>query len=701
MPETKKHRSEIDGLRAIAVLAVVFYHARLGAAGGFVGVDVFFVISGFLITGIITRSIENNSFSLFDFWERRIRRIFPALFVTVSATLIFGCYVLLPNELVHLAKSAIAQALLLANVFFWNEHHGYFSVKAEFKPLLHTWSLALEEQFYLLFPLLLVFLRNQSRKRVFWILAATTGVSFAGGVYLLPIFEGTTFFLLPTRAWELLVGSLLAIAPWQIKSRPRFDQSLGLAGLIAILVPVFLYDSQTPFPGLAAVPPVLGTVAILHATAATPRTITQRLLSMRPLTFVGLISYSMYLWHWPILVFIRLDSEEMGLKQIAIALFLTSVAAVLSWRFIEQPFRRHSLLENRRHLFGAAIAMTAVTILGCAMVLSTSGLPNRFSSDVQILISDITRRGIEFETPLDTDLRLDTIPTLGIDEPRNRDERLDFVLWGDSHGMLFCRSIDEVAFELQLSGKSIVTSSVLAMPNVCMPLNRKVAAVETFDEVKRTLNAMMSASSHERTSRARKTLQRQEQVMKLLAANRPRNLILICRWAYYIDGYSELEGGPDSSHLLSDDARNLSVSDSPEGVLARNLQFLTAFCEENDIHLWIVKQVPEINERQPARDLFLWSVGRRADLPNSRSTWEQHRTRQARVDEAFRSVSSPMLHFVDPSPFLFDENGYTINHLQERSIYRDDNHLTVWGLEQLEGPITDMLRKMKRSYEGS
>jgi peptidoglycan/LPS O-acetylase OafA/YrhL len=207
------YRPEIDGLRALAVVPVVMFHLGLGFPGGFVGVDVFFVISGFLITGIIRRGIEHESFSLAEFWERRIRRIFPALFVMVVATLAVGSWLLLPNELEELGMSSVAQAFLLANVYFWRDTN-YFAGPAEFKPLLHTWSLAVEEQFYLFFPLVLSFFRQLSRKKLFALFTAVALTSFAGSVYGAFFHAGATFFLLPTRAWELLIGCMLAVFPW-------------------------------------------------------------------------------------------------------------------------------------------------------------------------------------------------------------------------------------------------------------------------------------------------------------------------------------------------------------------------------------------------------------------------------------------------------------------------------------------------------
>ena len=277
------YRPEVDGLRAIAVIAVLIYHLGIGLPGGFVGVDVFFVISGFLITGIIHRGLENGTFSLGEFWERRVRRIFPALFVVLAATLAAGYWLLPPNELEDLGRSSVAQALLVANVYF-SQSTGYFAGPAEFKPLLQTWSLAVEEQFYLFFPLALCFLKRIGRMKLFTLLATIALISLAASIYGIVFHPGsaTTFYLLPTRAWELLVGCMLAVLPWKCRPSPRRDGAIAILGLLAIAIPIFMYDSSTPFPGLAAVPPVLGTAAIIFATASTPTIWLCKALSLRP-----------------------------------------------------------------------------------------------------------------------------------------------------------------------------------------------------------------------------------------------------------------------------------------------------------------------------------------------------------------------------------------------------------------------------------
>jgi peptidoglycan/LPS O-acetylase OafA/YrhL len=286
--EKAGYRPDVDGLRALAVLTVILCHAGLGCPGGFVGVDVFFVISGFLITSLLSREISEGQFSLVAFWERRIRRIFPTIFVVVLATLIAGWFLYLPEDFLTLGKSALAQTVLLANVFFFRKT-GYFEDAADTHPLLHTWSLAVEEQFYLLFPLLLFFLTRCGRKSLVGGIAFLGVGSFALSVVGSYSHPAATFYLLPSRAWELMMGALLAVLPDGRKPTRWLNEAAGLAGLGLILFSVFTYTSLTRFPGVAALPPCLGAALIIFS-GRSKITLVGRGLVWRPLVFIGLIS---------------------------------------------------------------------------------------------------------------------------------------------------------------------------------------------------------------------------------------------------------------------------------------------------------------------------------------------------------------------------------------------------------------------------
>ncbi|RUQ46737.1 acyltransferase, partial [Corynebacterium pseudodiphtheriticum] len=299
---TLAYRRDIDGLRAIAVLAVVLFHFGVpGFTGGFVGVDVFFVISGYLITTIIWREREAGRFSFVDFWARRARRILPALCVMMLTAVVVGWFLLAPKDYEELGRSIHNQVIFISNLFFMRQD-GYFDVASDMKPMLHTWSLSVEEQFYIVFPLLLTLLSSQV-KRWRMALLVLALASFAACVWTLPRYPEKAFYLLPMRAWELLAGSLLAVMPLRAyRASPILAQGISLASLALILVAVFGYDATTDFPGAAALLPVLGVVGLIWANGQQV-TLVGQLLGSRVMVGIGLISYSWYLWHWPVLVY--------------------------------------------------------------------------------------------------------------------------------------------------------------------------------------------------------------------------------------------------------------------------------------------------------------------------------------------------------------------------------------------------------------
>lgn len=331
-----KYRADIDGLRAVAVLPVVLFHAGFEAfSGGFVGVDVFFVISGYLITIILITELEVNDFSFRRFYERRARRILPALFFVMALTLPAAWLWMLPGQLDGYFQSIIYVVLFSSNVLFWQEH-GYFTGAAELKPLLHTWSLAVEEQFYVLFPILLLLLWKLGRRTAALIIIVLALISLGLSEWAWRNTPVANFYLAPTRAWELLAGSLCAFA--MVGKAPRSSDVLSALGLALIALSILFYDATTPFPSLYAVPPVLGASLIILFGAQ--QGWTTRLLTSRPLVGIGLISYSTYLWHQPLFAFARIRTVREPTPELMFALAaLSLVLGWATWRWVERPFR--------------------------------------------------------------------------------------------------------------------------------------------------------------------------------------------------------------------------------------------------------------------------------------------------------------------------------------------------------------------------
>ncbi|MEM9108309.1 MAG: acyltransferase, partial [Pseudomonadota bacterium] len=295
------YRPEIDGLRAVAVVPVILYHAGYDTfSGGFVGVDVFFVISGYLITSILLRDFEAEDFSLTRFYARRARRLLPALFLVCLVSAIAAVLLLPPEPLAAFFRSLLATLGFVSNILFWSES-GYFAEASELKPLLHTWSLAIEEQFYVIYPLFLMVVFPRSRRIAFILLCAAWVLSFVIATWASTAAPYANFFLIPSRAFELATGALIAFLPGLMPRTPISRSLLAGTGMLAIAVAVFTYSSATPFPGPWALLPVIGTALVIIA--ASQDDAVGRLLSTPLLRWVGLISYSAYLWHWPIFVF--------------------------------------------------------------------------------------------------------------------------------------------------------------------------------------------------------------------------------------------------------------------------------------------------------------------------------------------------------------------------------------------------------------
>lgn len=331
-PLTRPYRLEIDGLRAVAIVPVVLFHSGLGLfAGGFVGVDVFFVISGYLITQILYREAGERRFSIAHFYARRVRRIFPALFFMLAATLAAGIWLLLPQELSALARSSIAATLFVSNILFYRES-GYFATAAIYKPLLHTWSLGIEEQFYVFFPLGLWLVHRWKPKALLPVLFAVFVLSFGLNVALVGRFQSAVFYMLPTRAWELMAGGIVAIV-----SR-RSNGILAAAGLMLIGLAAVGFHEGIPYPGLAALLPVAGTALVIGFGEGTG---TGKLLSLAPIRGIGLISYSLYLWHWPVLTFARFAlGTQLSPFATTGCIAFSVLMAWLSWAYVEAPFRK-------------------------------------------------------------------------------------------------------------------------------------------------------------------------------------------------------------------------------------------------------------------------------------------------------------------------------------------------------------------------
>ena len=477
-PQRPAWRTDIEGLRGIAVLLVVLYHTGVpGFAGGYIGVDVFFVLSGYLITGILVKEAQaKGSIDLMRFYARRAKRLLPASAALLAFIVVFALLFYAPLEQADIAKTAIATAAYVSNVYFGQNATDYLAAEAETNPLLHTWSLSVEEQFYVVWPaLVLVFLfglagfrkkdpkaakPSFSQTRLVWGTAIIAALSFGLTLYLMN--TGRThwaFFSSPTRAWEFALGGLGALLPVVgntqrgltgltfgrfSKHVPLVTQALGWLGLAVMLATGFMYTAATPFPGWAAVLPVLGTVFILRAGVANSESWLTKVLSVRPLRELGRLSYSWYLWHWPPLVFAAGLYGELLLSHKLVIMVVSLGLAELSYRLIENPVRHNKAL-GRKHAYGMALLL-GVTVF--SLVLSGGWwqiTQNVLKSPRQIQytnagddLPNLYARNCQVET-------LDVKPTSCVDGPD--DAPYTVVLFGDSHASHWAPALQTISSE--------------------------------------------------------------------------------------------------------------------------------------------------------------------------------------------------------------------------------------------------------------
>ncbi len=463
------YRADIDGLRAIAILPVVLFHAGVpGLGGGFVGVDVFFVISGYLMCSLITGEMALGKFSLAGFYQRRIRRIFPALFAMMLTCAVVAWFAFMPQELLYFARSMTAASLFASNIQFAKEA-GYFDIGAQMKPLLHTWSLAVEEQFYIGFPLLMVLLQRLTPRQIMPVMLVALAASFAASIGVLNQNSTAGFYLSQYRVWELLIGVILGLGAIPELRSETGRQVLAAIGLVLIGIAVFVFTEKTAFPGFAALLPCLGAACIIHARAGNG--IVGRLLALRPMVFVGLISYSLYLWHWPIIVFTRYFTDHELTPALRLVVILASlVVAVASWHFVERPFRKGRVLLTGRLLPAMAVLLVGVTAGAGALVVMSGGAPGRLPADVRAIYAATYDRSHFYQAgcfsesdhkgPSDADVESGRVCALG----DLSDLGPDFLVWGDSHAAAMAPAIDAAAAAGGFGGMFAAHAS-------CPPLN--------------------------------------------------------------------------------------------------------------------------------------------------------------------------------------------------------------------------------------
>ncbi|KRR16381.1 hypothetical protein CQ14_15985 [Bradyrhizobium lablabi] len=463
-----KYRPDVDGLRAIAVMLVLNFHAFPDAApGGFVGVDVFFVISGFLITGIVARELELGRFSLIEFYNRRVRRIFPALIVVLCATLVLGWLWMLPQDLAQLGSDTFASAAFLANIALLLQS-GYFDVESAKKPLLHLWSLGIEEQFYLFWPLLLI-LAFRLRKSILAVIALFGIASFALNVVLIGSNPVAVFYLPFTRVFELLAGAALACGWNKVGHSVKASDWRAWIGVALIAASVVMLDSHRAFPGWWAVLPVAGSALLLSAPAAW---VNRAVLASRPLVWIGLISYPLYLWHWPLLVFAGMVKfAPLTLPERELILLASMVLAWVTYRLVETPIRFGT--PSRRKMFGLGAGIAMIAAAGFAVVWGR-GFDDRLPPEIRAM-ANVTTESFKWrfhECLLDLSRE-----TTFADSCVERDRRPLVLTWGDSTAGALLPGLRKAQEARNFGIAQLTSSSCIPALNADIPGNPNCRAM--------------------------------------------------------------------------------------------------------------------------------------------------------------------------------------------------------------------------------
>ena len=650
----KSYRVDIDGLRAIAVLSVILHHFLVpGFGGGFVGVDVFFVISGFLIAGHIDRDIRANRFSLLGFYERRIRRIFPAFFVMYGLAMLAVWIILIPRDLRPAVNMALRVIPFLANIVFYRNVGTYGGEFASRIPLLHTWSLAVEEQFYLFFPLLMLALSRYFKHRRVEILALLAVVSFVSCAVVVRAIPSAAFYLTPYRAWELFAGALLAVAKPAPPDNTRVRTVVAALGLLLIVAADFWFSYAIPYPSELTLLPCAGAVAVIYSSAG-PTTLTGKVLGNPVMRRIGWWSYSLYLFHWPLLVlagYYLFDPLSIPMRCVLLA--VTFLLGWLSWRFVEQPFRRPNALLTRPVVYGLAAAVGGLLMAG-TLVLRHASDPRLYNAQQRALFAG--------ETSVQTRCR-NTAPS-NTERPAcklgDAAAPAETVLWGDSHAVALLPAFDAAYAKHH-------EALMFAQHGGCPALLR-VSINISFPDESDLLLSWLDALGATRSARCYRDT---ETLLNWIIQHRIRTVILAGHWTAYSEGRLGVRLTDSQS------PHNHSLVDNAD-VFSRGMERLLSSLSRSGVRVFVVNDVPE----NPLDVPYALVSARRLGLSRDfRITRAQYEVQQHSATEIFTRLQARYgFQFLKPQDYLCADGRCAIAR-DGIPLYVDGEHLAPPGAE--------------------
>ena len=669
------YRAEVDGLRALAVLPVILFHAGVQALpGGFLGVDVFFVISGYLISRILLDELECGSFSLLSFYERRARRILPALFVVMCFTFPFAYWLSPPEAFAGYLSSLRATALFFSNVHFW-QSIGYFNPTAEEQPLLHTWSLGVEEQFYILFPLLLWVAWRFALRHLLPVFTGLFVLAYAVCLFQVSQSRDAAFFLLHARAWELFAGVIVTLMERRISfaaSRAGITaQIIAALGIACIVIGFFTVSNADDVPGWPTLYPVVGTALVLLFAGGSG--LAGRILTAKPVVAFGLVSYSAYLWHHPLFAFARLYSINepelwlmLGLAVLAVAL------AILTYHLVEKPFRDHKRLSRKFVFIFAPLSIfvvVAVALLGLERNWPESRFNPKLLAQALPPLYKTENCHWTLPEPGTPDIRFCNIGAEGVPHP--------VIIWGDSHAQALVGEIDAALKINGLSGVYVNTTKCLRVPGI-YELDRRIDKVAAVCAAK------------------------QDVAFKLIAALQPKAFVVTMRWTMRIFplpgagptvGFDNGEGGVEveSSRQLAavgDDGEWSTGIDAKAKAIASLFERLARIAP-----LIVVGPVPEVGWNVGNRN-FKTMVLRHEAASDINTSFALFQSRNASVLSILDSASKQQSFTrVEPSALFCDTmvRGRCVAQQDGVAYYSDDDHLSQTGARMLVEQIVKAL----------
>ena len=650
-----EYRPEVDGLRAVAIVPVLLFHAGLSAfAGGFFGVDVFFVISGYLITAQLASSDKSGFALLGNFYHRRIRRLFPAIAIVSAVTAVIAYLIMTPSQLRPLFSSFTSTQVFLQNIYLW-QNSGYWDQSLETSPLMHTWSLAVEEQFYLIFPLLFVAKSMRNAKSVLVGVAITIFVlSFLGALTRFGTSSTGAFFLLPYRAWELMAGAIVALYSVNdkrfFKTKPYFSRLISNFGMTIIIIAIILGDESTRHPGLLTLLPVVGT-ALLIGFGREP-SLTSRLLNNKLLVAIGKLSYGLYLWHFPILALWRIDKgTELDGVETTAAMVLTFACSYLMWKFAETPFRDRVRTRNKYVAIVATtgfVALVSIGLVGQNTVFGKKSNSELALLEAQAKVPDQLDNWVEidFEAPISGG-------SMGVTERKS--PMGDVVLLGDSHAGALKDSLSAELERLNLSGVAFIRAGCPPVSNVIMDPPEKFNCTD-FNQI----------------------------IDIVLKDTFVTDVILFSRWTFYAEGtrYTNYKGYREDGYEVKFTAPNIKFTSDEERItyLGDQIKLTIERLESTGKRVHLIYPIPElgwdpISYAKRFIDQGL-SWHQKLDIP-----YGDHLQRSRRAVEQLDRAASPTTIKLDPADLFCNRQvtDWCVASLGNILFYGDNDHLNENG----------------------